>query len=60
MDLVKTLENGNKVFSTVEMVKGVAVGYRVEIKPDGSRVRKWEPSFSELTGGSAASRKFGH
>lgn len=59
MTLVKTLENGNKVYSVIENVEGVTTGLWVEME-NGKEVRKWEPKFDELAGHSTASKKFGH
>lgn len=59
MNLVKTLESGNQVFSTVEMIESPhawengqkrATGFHIEVDSHGEIVRKWEPSFDELAG----------
>lgn len=67
--LVKTLDNGNKVFSIVEMEVSphswdngarLAVGYHVELNANGEQVKKWRPGFEELAGHSPAGKKVGH
>ena len=57
MNLVKTLENGNKVFSVTRMEasphagdngQSRAVGYHQEIGTSGEVIREWQPTFEEL------------
>lgn len=62
MNLVKTLENGNKVFSVIKMEShngyDQAVGYRQEIGSSGDVVREWKPTFEELA--IKKIKRFGH
>ena len=58
-NIVKTLENGHKIYSTVEMVDGVATGFHTEMDQE-TLVRKWKPSFQEIAIHSPASQRIGY
>ena len=69
MSLVKTLANGNKVYSTTEMVpsphawdngqKRATIIY-VEQDNNGLEVDRYQPGFNRMAGHSPASIKFGY
>ena len=57
MNLIKTLENGNKVYEAIE--GKVAQLVRIETDGSGNEVRRWKPSFDEIAGHSPTAKKVG-